>query len=593
MIIKQCQFNTLSDQGKHLHILHPGYDNDHLIKEAAASPPQLDMIRHYLKSMRKDEANLYTLLSALGAGEFWGSNSNADIFPLESLLHTPPNWNDKPLDQQRLIGARWEWGYPTFYGAKTYQHHVNKDPARAFGSIDFAIWDDYMKRVLLVVCINRAIAREKGAIGVVDRIDNGEYPMVSMGCRVPMDLCSVCTDWSRITKNPKVDLAEHKKSPIRGLATTRDEYCQHLKFELNKIYPDGKKVMMINLHPKFFDLSFVFIGADKTSYVLAKLGSQCPIRTNTPVCGSGCKYSCIPSHHVHDVWSRSKTAQEEPFMDPQEEKTVSSFFRSKLDPKIQKKAEIMKRVQSHFSGKALPLMERTEPDIPKEIQDQMSDDLPRSLATTTSAGIVLKPKEFQRICIRSIGRPELADDLDRSNIVFSPSQSPSRSSLIADEIIPSLLRSILPLIQGRSALSPAIHKRIIIVMKSPNLDLPAVIKESSSNQFQDSALLKKIGEDYAAYRQQLLSKTASLIGDTIFRHPLLLNAIMNDYSAFNPSKGLAKEGSNVMKSMVSMFPAMYLNEAYVDQPTSQYIEEHPDLEGMITYGDLSNMVERA
>src|SRR6185295_11826397 len=37
--------------------------------------------------------------------------------------------------------------------------------------------------------------------------------------------------------------------------------------------PDGRKVAVRNDTPRFFDISFVFIGADKTAKVLAKLAS--------------------------------------------------------------------------------------------------------------------------------------------------------------------------------------------------------------------------------------------------------------------------------------------------------------------------------
>jgi hypothetical protein len=101
--------------------------------------------------------------------------------------------------------------------------------------------------------------------------------------------CSICTDWSRITGNFRRDLAEHKKKAIRGLSVTTRDYCQHLMFERGRIYPDGRKVFMWNLHPRFFDLSVVFIGADKTSYVLAKLAGRCPIRPEKQQCRGGCR----------------------------------------------------------------------------------------------------------------------------------------------------------------------------------------------------------------------------------------------------------------------------------------------------------------
>jgi len=310
MIEKQCQFSGEDRGGIYVHLLHPGYDDSiEFVKEAQASLPVIDELKAFLKEMRKPTGKVHALVSALGAGEFWGSNTNGDFFPEHSLIHTPKNWKDLPIELQRQFGAKWEWGYPTFYNAHAFQHHVNKDPNRAFGNVIHAAWDDPMKRVLLVVEVDRGKAAEMGASGVVDKIENGSFPDVSMGCRVPFDLCSICTDWGRISGNPKKDLAEHRRKPIRGLSVTTKDYCQHLQFENGKIYPDGRKVWMWNLHPRFFDISFVFIGADKSSKVLAKLASgKCPVRVDSPICPRGCT-QCSPdglikSAHVHDVWDR-------------------------------------------------------------------------------------------------------------------------------------------------------------------------------------------------------------------------------------------------------------------------------------------------
>lgn len=107
-------------------------------------------------------------------------------------------------------------------------------------------------------------------------------------CKVPYDLCSICTDWKKYrhaqtTFNPNIHesvgkavLMFHQRDPIRGISVTRNDYCEHLKTMLNKILSDGRKVYAINDYPRFFDISFVFIGADKTAKVMAKLAMAHP-----------------------------------------------------------------------------------------------------------------------------------------------------------------------------------------------------------------------------------------------------------------------------------------------------------------------------
>lgn len=609
--------------------------------------------------MSRADGWLYTMVSALGAGEFWGSNSNADYFGMEPLLHTPPGWDMLPADKQKIMGARWEWGYPTFYNAHAFQHHVNKDPARAFGTVEYVLWDPRMKRVLLIVGINRAKAKELGAIGVVDRIENGEYPDVSMGCKVPFDVCSICGDMDLISpylSTPKRILQMHRQRPIRGISATTAEYCQHLKFELNKIYPDGRRVMMLNLHPRFFDISFVFIGADKTSKMLAKLAhGKCPIKTDSPICKQGCT-SCnpqgaVPSSHIYNVWSRDKAAYVSPArgttgepvpipeqttpeptmdasearklkkkiktaeelfedtlnaplektaaavdegkikeafgiedfdIDPADEDAVSSYYRKKYAPgRLIKKSEIAKRVSSHFGGRALPLMERRERDIPSDVQDKMSEDLPGALSTAGSLGMVVKPKEFQRMMLVSCGKKDVADDLEARRLVFRPGAAADPSFSIADSIVPRILKSLLPMMGERSAFGPTLHKRIVITIsrKAP---------PPMGHRGCGGPLMDKLSSAYTSYRRGLIYKTAGLVKQAVDSHPEILQPIFGGDLIRSFGGGLVKEGGDVMESLIGgILPVIYLNQAYTDGMVSRYVSENPDLDGLTRVGELA------
>jgi hypothetical protein len=610
-ITKQSLFSGVNDQGPLVHIVHPGYNNDQLIKQASASAPQLEVIRNFLKNHERKPGVLYTLVCALGAGEFWSSNSNADWFGMDALLHVPPDWAKYDYIQQRNMGKTWEWGYPTFYNAHSFVHHQNKDPGRAIGNVELVLWDSRMKRVLLVVSVDRALANKFGGGGVVDRIENGEFPDVSMGCRVPFDVCSRCGDMDRIMANignPRKILEDHKRSAIRGLSTETNLYCQHLKFELNRIYPDGVKVMMLNLHPRFFDISFVFIGADKTAKMLAKLASGlCPIRETAPICKKGCSFChtddkliVVPSHHIYSIWSREdsmdKTASvseaeimKEAFgswdenTDPKVEKEVSNYFKK---GRLVKRSEIDKRVISNFGTNALPKLEASEEELPRSLLDEMSTDIPGSLGSAGALGIVLKPREFQRIILRGMGADSVADDLYDRNMTFPAGGTPEDFPISG--IVPKLIESLMPLTKGRSAFGPMLNRRVI--------SINITIRPQESNPgawdggYERTGLMDKLSSLYGGYRRNLIYNLVPLVKQATDRYPQILESMFEGDLVRSFGGGLPKIASDVFESVIGgPITVTYLNEAYLKGPASEYLRESPDLGGLIEVGELSAM----
>jgi hypothetical protein len=463
-----------------------------------------------------------------------------------------------------------------------------------------------------------------------------------MGCKVFADFCSICSDWDRILPlidRPRDLLAENKRNPIRGMSTTTDSYCQHLKFELNKIYPDGRKVMMINRHPRFFDISFVFIGADRQSKMMAKLAGKCPIRENSPMCKNGCYDCSIPSHHVHEVWSResmNKMAEEkskrkiiipasvvdaavdigaiglknlkgksaihelgkvveflpkvannygpdEMDINPADDEYLSQVFPSRAS-NMTKNSEIIKRIQSNFDHNTLPELEDWEPDLPLDLQDEMSDRMSDSLSTAGGLGIVAKPREFQRIYIRAIGKPDLADDLDSHGICFREGMPPSDDFSLSEEIIPRILEKIIPMMMARSSFGPPIHTRIIIIKKRPEIE--PMMHHGPPMHEMGHELLDKVGSAYSAYRRDLIYKTASLVSKTIHEHPETISSIFSGVLPKGFGGGQIKMGSDIMESLISPFTTSYLNRAYMGSPVSKFVEDNNNLNGLIKAREL-------
>lgn len=189
---------------------------------------------------KEKATHAFFLYSAMGAGEIFGSNLNADYFEEEELKDT----------------------YKTFETGHVYENHVNKDPAKSIGKIVHSSYNKVMHRVELFVKVDR----KKGKKYIEDA-DNGKLWDVSMGVRIDHDVCSIC---GKKVKN--------------GLG-----YCTHIKNEKNKIDPaTGKRAYMINKGCKFFEISVVRRGADAVGKTLEKVASapqevkEAEMEKNTP-----------------------------------------------------------------------------------------------------------------------------------------------------------------------------------------------------------------------------------------------------------------------------------------------------------------------
>lgn len=191
-----------------------------LLKKAADS-----RVESFVSQIKPESGKIYIHILAMGAGEYYGANRNADYFPEDNLKKYHETFATSP--------------------AHIFKHHINKNPEIAIGKVIYSVYNERMHRVEVIAWVDK----EKG-FDYVAKIERGEFPATSMACHTPFDTCSVCNNRAR----------------------SRNEYCSHLREELGKILPDGRKIMAINDGPlRFFDMSFVFKPADITSSVLQKV----------------------------------------------------------------------------------------------------------------------------------------------------------------------------------------------------------------------------------------------------------------------------------------------------------------------------------
>ena len=184
-------------------------------------------IQEFWDTIPQDDRYSWLWVIGVSAKEYYGCNNNGDAFTEEDLKNTHQLFVDN---------------------ANVFLQHVNKDPAKGIGKPVFSWYNDEMHRVELILRIDKS---KPDATGTVRKITNGEPLYVSMGCTVKYDVCSICGN----------------KAP------TRRDYCDHLRFNMKKILPDGRQVYALNPDPKFFDISIVAKPADPTAHTLDKRAS--------------------------------------------------------------------------------------------------------------------------------------------------------------------------------------------------------------------------------------------------------------------------------------------------------------------------------
>lgn len=212
----------------------------------------------YIQAVEPKPGTSIVLVLALGAYETYDLNRNGDGFneypykngfkPTCGCCQADGAW----IAQSEVLPNH----YKTFEEhGKVYRHHQNKDPLKACGDVVKSFWNPLMHRVELLLGLKNDLAPD-----LAERIASGEYPAVSMGCRIKYDVCTVCG---------------HK-------APTRKQYCDHLKFGMRQVTPGGLRAGALNPSPKFFDISFVIKPADLTGFMMKKVAddSAYSIRTS-------------------------------------------------------------------------------------------------------------------------------------------------------------------------------------------------------------------------------------------------------------------------------------------------------------------------
>lgn len=455
------------------------------VKTAGAQP----VVQAFLDSLRPDNTYTYALCNAMGFSEFFGSNSNADWYGLNpnlgfnGLLHAWPGIG-KDLVADRMQGKDWAYGYPCFYNAAVYAHHKNTCPTSlGFGDVIFAYANMEMKRIELLMRIHNMEAQRKGHDSILQKMERGDRCDVSMGARVPFDTCSVCTDWPLYktalkTFDPKrhrhegiAVLEYHRKvRPIRGLAVTRNEYCSCMRNSKNKTLPSGEKVFVFNDYPRFFDISAVYVGADRTARVMWSMGRSGVARVKAPNPLEGALTTLLET--------------------------------------LGKTASMEKQIPGETEAVLHDADTSAEVDFSSLAQAAGLDGTRKLLSSAAALGIVATPGEFQKLVA------------PKQDGLFSTETSEVSNDWVCTPgaVDDALLQALMHLAPERSAFAPFLNNR----MKQAEPSKTASIRRAGSR----SPALDKIAAQYNGYRLSVLDKSAALThrAEGLFIDPLAKTA---------------------------------------------------------------------
>jgi len=192
----------------------------------------------YFKSIQPVPGHSIVYVLAVSAWERYGENRNGDGFPDQ-----PYRPLDGGITEDQVLTKHYH-SFETL--GNVFMHHANSDPEKSVGKVMKAFWNDSMKRVELLLDVDNAKTPN-----IAERIKAGEFPAVSMGTRVPFDICSCCLNH----------------------APTRVQYCDHLRFRMRDVI-NGVKVAALNPSCKFFDISWVVRPADPNAYMLKKVADE-------------------------------------------------------------------------------------------------------------------------------------------------------------------------------------------------------------------------------------------------------------------------------------------------------------------------------
>lgn len=423
-----------------------------------------DYVMHAEIKPEKDKS--YVHLITTGAGEFYGPNNNADWFNKSaSRFHFPKPQPGGKKFKDLKGGLEKYHGTFTKY-ASVYREHNNKNKGGTpQGEVVMEAYNPAMNRGELIVKLANDNWHDD-----LEKLANNEPIYFSMGCGVPYDTCSICGNE----------------------APTRNNYCEHLKYNKLGMDKEGNQVFAINDQPHFHDISRVRVPADRIAFGLRKVASSAvEVPYEEDITDLYLPVSVIEKIGAQSEITRAKALEKLSAIEKKiiakgmtpEESTITEAFNKNEAPE-----EIVKKMQE------IPL-----------------DSL---LSSLSDAKVMLPPKTFIRVVMK---KPEgeipglqempcalkhvFSDLQGDEDILRDGSYEPVGGfSSSADEVAKDLAGTL-------SLDDEPIQKRIIVISVKGDKPIDKAANLAVSSTISKEA--KLLAKEYAKYQLSFLTSTGS------------------------------------------------------------------------------------
>ena len=467
-------------------------------------------IREWIKTADLDhDRYTYAIVVPLGADESWEETVNGDAF-----------------ERAHLEVENDQYGHKTFERfAKAFTHHRNSRPELGYGDHPLMVYNRESDRCEGVWRLDNEKSKKVGAWYVLDRIISGRPVEISMGTKVPYDVCSLCGN----------------------KAKTPAEYCSHVKRPgFGHIDPvSGEKMRVFNPFPRFFDLSAVVIPAAPEALVMGRLSPEL-VDAIQNVKLSSRHFPVVPSSVLGaEIWGFDEAG-----LDWGVQKASSKVSALKI-------SDMIKEIPAMAVGVVSPLQEDEEEidEDALEAANVKHSSLPAVLSTFAALGIPLTPGEFCDVMDATEGTGTKgctlpADEIRRAFEFADP--SPLVTSLAVRPEMASSLRYLVP---RRTVLLPHLGQRI------RNTDFaPKKARTSPRVEIRVQVSGVPMTEMYASYIKALCLKMGALLREVMQTNPdhLENNLLCRDLTV-SPSDG-SMEGAEKVSELAAqaLLPALCL-----------------------------------